>query len=106
MTAHRDGVAEAREPQQGRRIELEEVPPGFWLIVGGVVVAALAPLFGFLGGSMMGSGTDMGNLSPIYLFLMVGIVIGGLGVGAAILGALRLARHRRETGPQRSGTNR
>ncbi|HSK33966.1 MAG TPA: hypothetical protein VK903_10810 [Propionicimonas sp.] len=79
----------------GRQITLTPVPPGVWLIIGGGVVAALGPLFGFLIGSMLGSTTDTGDLSPIYLFLFGGIALGGVGVAAALLGARRLIRDRR-----------
>ena len=58
-------------------------------------MAALGPLFGFLIGSVLGSTTDMGNLSPIYLFLFGGLAVGGLGVGAILLGARRVIRERR-----------
>jgi hypothetical protein len=80
----------------GRPVTLTPVPPGVWLIIGGGVVAAFGPLFGFLIGSMIGSTTDTGDLSPIYLFLFAGIAIGGLGVGAALLGARRMIKDRRE----------
>ena len=79
----------------GRPVTLTPVPPGVWLIIGGGVVAALGPLFGFLIGSMMGSTTDTGDLSPIYLFLIAGIALGGLGVAAALLGARRVIKDRR-----------
>lgn len=79
----------------GRQIMLTPVPPGTWLIIGGGVVAALGPLFGFLVGSMLGSTTDTGDLSPIYIFLFAGIALGGLGVGAALLGARRVIGERR-----------
>jgi hypothetical protein len=79
----------------GRPVTLTPVPPGVWLIIGGSVVAAFGPLFGFLIGSMLGSTTDTGDLSPIYLFLFAGIAIGGLGVGAALLGARRMLKDRR-----------
>ena len=69
----------------GRQVKLTPVPPGFWLIIGGGLVAALGPMFGFLIGSVIGSTTDRDDLSPIYLFLFGGIVIGGLGVGAVLL---------------------
>ena len=62
-------------------------------------MAALGPLFGFLIGSMLGSTTDTGDLSPIYLFLFGGIAVGGLGVGAVLLGARRVIRERRESSP-------
>ena len=81
----------------GRQITLTPVPPGIWLIIGGGVVAALGPLFGFLIGSMLGSTTDTGDLSPIYLFLFGGIAVGGLGIGAVLLGARRVIRERRES---------
>lgn len=79
----------------GRPVTLTPVPPGVWLIIGGGVVAALGPLFGFLFGSMQGSTTDTGDLSPIYLSLFAGIALGGLGVAAALLGARRVIRDRR-----------
>jgi len=78
----------------GRQITLTPVPPGVWLIIGGGVTAALGPLFGFLTGSMLGSTTGSGDLSPIYLGLFAGIALGGLGVAAVLLGARRLIRDR------------
>lgn len=81
----------------GRQVTLTPVPPGVWLIIGGGVVAALGPLFGFLIGSVLGSTTDMGDLSPIYLFLFGGLAVGGLGVGAVLLGARRVIRERRSS---------
>jgi asparagine N-glycosylation enzyme membrane subunit Stt3 len=78
----------------GRQVTLTPVPPGTWLIIGGGVVAALGPLFGFLIGSMLGSTTDTGDLGPIYLFLFAGIVLGGLGVVAVLLGVRRVIRDR------------
>ena len=68
---------EPTTPSAGRPVTLTPVPPGVWLIIGGSVVAALGPLFGFLIGSVLGSTTDMGNLSPIYLFLFGGLAVGG-----------------------------
>lgn len=79
----------------GRPVRLEPVRPGVWLIILGVVTAALGPLFGFLVGSMMG--IDEGDdLDAIYLYLFAGIVVGGLGVGLALLGARRVLRDRRQ----------
>jgi hypothetical protein len=86
---------EPTTPSAGRPVTLTPVPPGVWLIIGGSVVAALGPLFGFLIGSVLGSTTDMGNLSPIYLFLFGGLAVGGLGVCAILLGARRVIRERR-----------
>jgi hypothetical protein len=86
---------EVTTPSDGRQVTLTPVPPGVWLVIGGSVVAALGPLFGFLVGSMLGSGADTGDLSPIYLFLFIGLVVGGLGVGAVLVGARRVVLDRR-----------
>ena len=78
----------------GRQIRLEPVRPGVWLIILGTVIAALGPLFGFLVGSMVGIDEDA-DLDAIYLYLFAGIVVGGIGVGLALLGARRVLRDRR-----------
>jgi hypothetical protein len=78
----------------GRQVRLEPVPPGVWLIILGVVLAALGPLFGFLVGSMVGIEDDA-DLDAIYLYLFGGIVVGGIGVGLALLGIRRMLRDRR-----------
>jgi hypothetical protein len=74
---------------------LTPTPPGLWLVIGGAVVAALGPLFGFLVGTMMGTDSEIGGLSPIYLLLFLGILVGGLGVGAMLLGGRTMLRHRK-----------
>jgi len=61
-------------------------------IVVGTVVALLAPLAGFLGGTMVGSSGTVGDLDPLFLWLFVGMVVGGLGGVVAITGALRWNR--------------
>jgi hypothetical protein len=66
-----------------------------WMVIIGVVLATLGPLFGFLVGSMMGSTTDTGDLDPIWFSLFLGMVVGGLGIGLALLGARRLMMGRR-----------
>jgi hypothetical protein len=78
----------------GRPVILTPVPPGLWLVIGGGVVAALGPLFGFLIGSMMGSDTQVADLEPIYLFLFLGLLLGGVGIAMIILGARKLYRSR------------
>lgn len=74
----------------GRPITLTPVPPGLWLVIGGLVVAALGPMFGFLIGSMIGSTTKVADLDPIYLFLFLGLLVGGVGIAMMLVGARRL----------------
>ena len=86
---------ELDDPPAGRLVTLTPMPPGLWMILLGVVLAALGPLFGFLIGSMLGPSTTTGNLDMIALSLLLGIVVGGLGVLVALLGARRFIAHRR-----------
>ena len=76
--------------QPGRPVRLAPTPPGFWRLLLGICVAALAPLFGFLGGSMIGSPDPGLLLGSLYWGLFTGFVIGGAGVAVAILGGRRL----------------
>lgn len=62
---------------------------GLRSIVIGAMVALLAPVFGFLGGTMVGSSGPFDDLDPLFLWLFVGMVIGGTGGVVAIMGALR-----------------
>ncbi|MEO5652789.1 MAG: hypothetical protein ABIN79_08280 [Marmoricola sp.] len=62
-----------------------------WIIIG-ALVALFAPLTGFLGGTIVGSSGGAGELDPLFLWLFVGMVIGGIGGVVAILGALRWHR--------------
>ena len=59
-----------------------------WIVIG-ATVALLAPLTGFLGGTIVGSSGGSGDLDPRFLWLFVGMVIGGMGGVVAILGLLR-----------------
>ena len=76
---------------------MADIPPtgdstrGVRLIVVGAVVALLAPLAGFLGGTMVGSST-VGDFDPLFVWLFVGMVVGGIGGVVAIIGALRWNR--------------
>lgn len=83
----------------GRPVRLVPTPSGFWMTLLGVATAVLAPLFGFLVGSASGMPEDNPLLSPMYWGLFVGVVIGGLGVVAAVIGGRRLwlHAHREET---------
>ena len=83
----------------GRPVRLVPTPRGFWMTLLGVVVAILAPLFGFLIGSASGMPDGDPLLSPLYWGLFAGVVVGGLGVVAAVIGGRRLwlDAHREET---------
>ena len=85
--------AHSDAPTPGRPVRLVPTPPGLWAILLGVAVAALAPLFGFLIGSGMGSTDGDATLSPLYWGLFAGVVIGALGVLAALVGGRRLWLH-------------
>lgn len=74
----------------GRPITLTPVPPGLWLVIGGLVVATLGPMFGFLLGTILGSTTQVGDLQPIYLFLFLGLLVGAVGIAMMLVGARRL----------------
>lgn len=83
----------------GRPVRLVPTAPGFWRLTMGVVTAALAPLFGFLAGVMAQRPESVVLLSPIYLGLLVGVVVGGFGVLLAVLGGIRIWRHNRSLNP-------
>lgn len=78
----------------GRRVVLEPLPRGWWPVIGGTLLAALGPLFGFLVGSMIGPGDGEG-LSPLLLSLLGGFLVGGVGVLAALWGIYTIVDHHR-----------
>lgn len=82
-------------PARGRPVRLVPTAPGFWMAVLGVCVAALAPLFGFLIGSMVSSPDEDVWLQPIYWGLFIGIVVGGLALLVAVFGGWRLWKYSR-----------
>ena len=79
----------------GRPVRLVPTPPGFWLTLLGAALAAIAPRFGFLGGSMVFGPDRAGVLSPLYWGLFIGGIIGAAGVLMALLGGWRLWTHLR-----------
>jgi len=87
MTAHDDDAV----PPPGRPIVLEPTPPGLWTVVVGAVIAVLSPLFGFLIGTAIGA-RDTEMMSPIFWGLFFGVIVGGCGATAAIVGGWRLYR--------------
>lgn len=76
----------------GRDIELVPSPPGSHVLMLGLCLAALGPLGGFLVGSMIGADSTSA-VSPLFLSLFIGIVIGGIGLVIMTLGGMRLYRH-------------
>jgi hypothetical protein len=83
----------------GRPVRLVPTAPGFWRTVLGVALAGLAPLFGFLIGTILGDTNSDFFLQPIYWGLFVGVLIGGVGVLIAVLGGRRLWLHHRDRRP-------
>ncbi|WP_207345256.1 hypothetical protein [Arthrobacter sp. E3] len=70
----------------------DEHPPGLKMIVIGAIILFLAPLAGFLGGTMIGSPASETSLDPMFLWLFVGMVAGGVGGAIVLLGVLRWLR--------------
>lgn len=71
---------------------------GIWMIVFGSVLAVLAPLAGFLGGTKAGASVADQDIDPLLQWLIAGLGIGGIGVLLASVGMLRWVRanrHRR-----------
>lgn len=90
-------------PPRGRPVRLVPTPPGFKRLVLGLFLAAFAPLFGFLTGSISGSPEPGLAMQPLYWGLFAGFVVGGAGVAVAVLGGLRLWSHHRSEGSESKG---
>jgi len=80
----------------GRPVVLVPTPPGFWMAILGVCMAAISPLFGFLVGTILGTPAGDQVFGPAFLGLFIGIAFGAVGVVAAVIGGRRLwvALHR------------
>ncbi|WP_104166934.1 hypothetical protein [Cryobacterium sp. N22] len=74
---------------------------GIRSVVAGTLVAAFAPLAGFLGGTIVGSTGSTTELDPLFVWLFLGLIVGGAGAILAITGALRWVRANHA--PQRVG---
>lgn len=75
------------------------------MILGGIV-AVLAPLGGFLAGSIVGSTREVAGLDARFASMFVGLVVGGIGVLFLCLGLLRwthAVRHQPEGERSTSG---
>ena len=85
-------------PDEGRPVLLTPVRPGVWLVLLGSGVVVLGPLFGFLIGTMLGTGGETLGMAPIYLFLFLGFIAAGFGMFLVLLGVRRILRdvHARE----------
>lgn len=86
------GVEAAASEHRSRDAAVTERARGIRTTVLGGVVMVLAPLFGFLGGSMTGAGGAQDSLDPLVAWLFGGLVVGGVGGVVAILGLLRWTR--------------
>jgi hypothetical protein len=84
-------------PERGRPIRLIPVAPGVWLVILGGGVTVLGPLFGFLIGTVLGTERETLGMSPIFLFLFLGFLVAGAGLGIGIVGVRRLLRGRLTT---------
>lgn len=83
-------------PPPGRPVELVPAPKGFWLVILGGCTAVLAPMFGFLIGTILTDNrVDHGLFSPLYLGLFFGFIVGAIGLVAVMLGGYRMFQARR-----------
>ncbi|HET9139234.1 hypothetical protein [Actinophytocola sp.] len=85
------------DAEKGRQIRLIPLVPGAWLVILGGGVMVLGPLFGFLIGTVHGTERDTLGVSPIFLFLLLGFLVAGIGLGIALLGLRRILRNRTTT---------
>ena len=65
---------------------------GIQMMILGAVVAVLAPLGGFLGGSMVGPAREMGDFDAMFVWMFAGLLVGGIGAVLVLLGLLRWSR--------------
>lgn len=85
----------ASAPPEGRA----DRERGVQLMVLGAVIAVLAPLGGFLGGSIVGPARQVGDYDAMFVWLFVGLLVGGIGAVLVLLGLLRWVRGAREVKP-------
>ena len=88
MSVQGDQVASRESPQNREERAL-------WQVALGAILAVLAPLAGFLGGSMQGPSDTAVDVDPLLAWLIGGLAVGGLGVVIAVLGGLRWHRSNR-----------
>lgn len=59
-----------------------------WMLIG-ASVGVFAPIAGFLGGSTVSADRLVVGLEPLFVWLFVGMMVGGVGVVVGVIGALR-----------------
>jgi hypothetical protein len=59
-----------------------------WMLIG-AFVGIFGPIAGFLGGTIVDSEQLIGGLEPLFVWLFLGMMVGGVGVSIGIIGALR-----------------
>lgn len=79
----------------GRPVRLEPTPPGFWRLLLGSILGLLAPFFGILIGSTLGTPEADSRMDPLYWGFFIGGLIGVLGLVAAGFSGAALIRHSR-----------
>lgn len=79
----------------GRPVRLEPTPPGFWRVLLGAILALLAPFFGILIGSSVGTPDADSRMDPLYWGFFIGGLVGVLGLVAVGFGVATLVRHAR-----------
>jgi hypothetical protein len=82
---HNEGMTDDSAPDQS----------GLWLVALGGALAVLAPLAGFLGGTIAGPGAEVFDVEALLAWLIVGLLVGGAGVAVAFLGGMRWYRANR-----------
>jgi len=68
---------------------------GVWQVALGATLAVLAPLAGFLGGTLAGPSDTVVDVDPLLAWLIGGLAVGGVGVYLTCLGGLRWHRANR-----------
>ena len=95
MGSHEPATGQDRgNPQTEAAQEVPVDPRGMWQVILGAAVAVLAPLAGFLGGTIAGP-TGSGQIDTVLAWLISGIFVGGGGALVALIGGLRWHRHLR-----------
>jgi hypothetical protein len=69
---------------------------GLRQVVLGAVLTVLAPLAGFLFGSIVGPDKQMGDFDVLFVSMFLGLAVGGIGAVVTVLGCLRWFRGSRD----------